>query len=172
MLGACAQLPDLLRLLASQAPAAVGLPVPTPGATASGPGATPPPDEPKQAEDLLNAFMSALLNPDEDAAAKAVMPYVHVSLLNSTKTDLTQDLRSFSFHKAWENARFYAVPVQVTRVRDDAETGIGFGSTAELGRMQSWFIAKKEGVAGLPAPIKVFFPTSGSPPRIAYMGSL
>lgn len=60
----------------------------------------------------------------------------------------------------------------ITRVRPSNVMEIGFGPTAEAGRVEDCFIAKKEGVRGLPAPVTVFFPASGGPPRIAYLGSL
>lgn len=121
---------------------------------------------------LLNNFMNALLIADSDASAQECLKYVHVSLMNASKSDLTQDLRMYSFKKAHDNAKFYSVPVVITRVRKSKVTGIGFGETAQLGTTLSIFISKKPGVNGMPAPIEVFLPADGSEPKISYMGSL
>ena len=133
-------------------------------------------DEPvdPRAEKLLNDFLSALTGNKDDmnAAVKAALPHLHKSLLGPGGTDVTQDLRNFSFKKAWQNAQFYAQPVKITRVRKTGTTGIGFRETAEKGRVIDYFVGKKDGVAGMPAPVKIFFPEDGSAPKISYVGSL
>ncbi len=121
---------------------------------------------------LLNGFMSALAVADEKASAKATLPFVHRSLKNAAGDDLSADLRRFSFKKAHDGSKFYAAPVKITRVRPTNTTAIGFKETAEAGRVDDYFIAKKEGVNGMPAPVKIFFPKDGSEPRISYMGSI
>lgn len=121
---------------------------------------------------LVDDFMDALRIADEDASAKATLPLVHKSLLNPAKDDLSQDLRRFSFKKAHDNAKFYAAPVKVTRVRKTGITAIGFKQTAEAGSVVDYFVAKKDGVNGMPAPVRIFFPKDGGAPKIAYMGSL
>lgn len=121
---------------------------------------------------LLNDFLKALLIEDFNQSAKAVMPFVHKSLLNNNGDNLTQDLLNFSFKKAHSNAKFYTNPVNITRIRETSTTAIGFGNTAEAGKVVDYFIGKKSGVAGMPAPVKVFFPANGGAPKISYMGSL
>lgn len=121
---------------------------------------------------LLNAFMQALAHEDAATSARAVLPFVHRSLKTPAGDDLSRDLRQFGHKKAQGNARLYALPVQVTRVRTTSTTGLGFGDTAEAGRVDDYFIAKREGVNGMPAPVKVFFPEDGGPPLVSYMGSL
>jgi hypothetical protein len=123
-------------------------------------------------EALLNNFMNALLIADEEKSAKECMKYVHKSLLNQAGNDLSPDLRRFSFKKAHDNAKFYQVPVKVTRVRPTNTSAIGFGPTAEAGTVHDYFVGKKEGVNGMPAPIKVFIPSNGGEPKVSYMGSL
>lgn len=125
-----------------------------------------------KAEALITDFMKALLIDDSDASAKECLKYVHKSLMNSAGDDLTKDLRSFSFKKAHSNAKFYASPVKITRVRTNKSTAIGYGDKAEKGTEYSYFIGKKAGVNGMPAPLNVFFPADGGAPKISYMGSL
>lgn len=124
------------------------------------------------AETLLNDFMNALLLEDFSQSAVAVLPFVHKSLLSGSKDGLSRDLLDFSFKKAHSNARFYEVPVKITEVRNTKVTGIGFRETAEAGEERKYWIAKRAGVNGMPAPINVFFPADGGPPKINYMGSL
>lgn len=123
---------------------------------------------------LLDDFMTALQTNqgDMDAAITAAKPFLHRSLLKKDGTDISADLRRFSFKKAWENAKFYASPVNITRVRPTGITAIGFKETAEAGKVVDYFIAKKDGVNGMPAPVKIFFPASGAAPRISYIGSI
>lgn len=127
-----------------------------------------------RAERLLNDLLSALAaNPQSlDAAAKAALPHLHKSLLSPGGDDISADLRRFSFKKAWENAKFYAQPVKITRIRKTGTSAIGFRETAEKGRVVDYFIGKKEGVNGMPAPVKIFFPEGGGAPKISYVGSI
>lgn len=126
-----------------------------------------------RAEKLLNDFLGALTSsPDMDAAVKAALPHLHKSLLAPGGGDVSADLRRFSFKKAWENAKFYAQPVKITRVRRTGTSAIGFRETAEKGKVTDYFVAKKDGVNGMPAPVKIFFPEGGGEPKISYVGSL
>lgn len=66
----------------------------------------------------------------------------------------------------------YKVPVEITRVAPGNERTIGFRDTAERGRVDRYFVAKRRGVSGLPAPLHVFFPADGGAPSVVDMGSL
>lgn len=100
-----------------------------------------------------------------------MLPFVHKSMLGPSG-GLSDDVRRFSFKKAFGAAPLYAVPVVVTRVRPSNTTAIGLGPTGERGRSVDYFVAKRPGQVGMPAPVTVFFPESGAPPSIAYVGSL
>jgi hypothetical protein len=125
-----------------------------------------------RAVEVLNVFMQELMVSDEEESVQQVIRYVHKSLWNADGTDLTPDIRRFSFKKARDNAKFYQVPVKITRIRPSNVSAIGLGETAEAGKVVDYFIAKKAGVNGMPAPVKIFFPADGSEPKISYMGSL
>lgn len=127
----------------------------------------------KKAEALLNQFMQALASSaDQDQAAKAALPYLHRTLLNPAGNDVSDDLRRFSFKKAHTARNAYAVPVKITRIHPTTQTQVGFKETAEAGSVIDYFLAKKDGVAGMPAPVKVFFPNNGGEPKVFYIGSL
>ncbi|MDQ7825847.1 MAG: hypothetical protein RDV48_23800 [Candidatus Eremiobacteraeota bacterium] len=120
---------------------------------------------------LLNEFLTALSIPDDEKRLKAVLPLVHKSLI-AKNGDLDRNVKDFSYRKACENVRFYQQPASIYEVHKGNVFTIGFKETAEQGRNDKYFINKKAGVAGRPAPLHVFFPSSGGPPKITNMGSL
>lgn len=123
-------------------------------------------------EKLVNELMQALLIKEEQARVEAVIPLVHKSLLSASGDDLDPSVKAFSFRRASNAVRLYGIPVKITRVARGSDITVGFGGTAEAGRSDRFFVAKREGVAGLPAPIHVFFPANGGGPKILNMGSL
>jgi len=128
----------------------------------------------KNAIEVVQKFMDAInANPtDENAAATAAMPFIHNSEYDNSGSALKKDRMDFSFKKAWQNAKFYETPIKVTRIQKQGLTGIGFGATAQLGSSYKVFLAKKSGVAGMPAAVHVFIPQDGSAPKVHYYGSL
>jgi hypothetical protein len=128
----------------------------------------------KKGIEVVNKFIDAInANAgDENAAALAALPYIHKSEYDNSGAALKKDRMDFSFKKAWQNAKFYDSPVKVTRVQKQSLTAIGFGATAQAGTAYKVFIGKKAGVAGMPAPLNVFFPQDGSDPKVYYYGSL
>lgn len=160
-------------------PPAMGAGAPTPLASE---GASPTPQGPrggvtKIAPDargaaLVDALLRALATADENARLAAVLPLVHPSLRSEDGRDLSRNVKPFSYRKASDNVRFYAVPVVLTEVHLGEALQLGIGAQGEPGRIDKYFVAKLPGVPGLPAPIHVFFPASGAPPTIVNMGSL
>ncbi len=129
--------------------------------------------EPDQkAVQLLNEFVRALSIIDDGERLKAVLPLVHKSLKNSNGSDLDGNVKPYSYKKAYQNVKFYKYPVEIYEVHQGNVTTVGYGPTAERGRTDKYFINKKEGVAGRPAPLNVFWPDGGEDPTIIYMGSL
>jgi hypothetical protein len=128
----------------------------------------------KSAIEVTQKFMDALNSNSSDisAAAAAAMPFIHKSEYDNSGAALKKDRMDFSFKKAWQNAKFYETPIKVTRIQKQALSGIGFGASAELGVSYKVFIAKKSGVAGMPAALHVFIPKDGGKPKIHYYGSL
>ncbi len=109
-------------------------------------------------------------------ASLAAQEVVAAKLVHASKLDpnnpqqLNADALRFSFKKAFANAKFYEP--KVIRVTATTTTGVGHGATAQLGRLHKYFVAKKPGVNGMPAPIQVFFPEQGGPPVLYDWGSL
>lgn len=78
----------------------------------------------------------------------------------------------FSLKKDYQNAKFYKVPAVITRIVKTEDDYDGYGPTLfQWTRYKIW-IAKKDGVAGLPAPIPIIKPKSGAPKIVTTIGSL
>ena len=128
--------------------------------------------EPDQrAVKLINHFMHALQSDDDSTREKQVIRFLHKSMLTRTGL-MTSSLKRFSYQKACDGVKFYTIPVQITEVHKGRMVTIGFKETAERGRIDKYFIAKKEGVAGRPAPLHVFWPEKGGSPTLVNIGSL
>ena len=121
--------------------------------------------------ELVNKLVAALLIQDPDARVKAVIPLVHKSLLNNDGTDLSINVKPWSYKKAYQNVKFYCYPVKIHEVHKGRVYTIGFKETAEKGRTDKYFVKKKPGVNGMPAPVHVFFPSDGGDPKVVNMGS-
>ena len=120
---------------------------------------------------LINQFMKTLVIKDAARRDRAVTKLLHKSMLTSAG-ELTSSVKRYSYKKACDNVRLYQSPVKVTQVHKGREVTIGFKETAERGRIDKYFVAKRSGVAGSPAPLHVFWPKSGGEPRLTNIGSL
>jgi hypothetical protein len=129
------------------------------------------PPDPK-VEQLVKDVLAALQTPDEAARIKAVLPLVHKSLLNKEGTDLSSNVKQFSFKKASVGANNY-LP-EITEVQKGGVVTVGFKETAESCRKDKYFIKAKDpdGKGFRPAPIVVCLPQNGGEPRILDFGSL
>jgi hypothetical protein len=128
--------------------------------------------DPKAVEKIDQFLKICVETPTLEEAAKKVVAanLVHVSMLDKNdKTKLNADKMRFSFKKAYENAKFYET--KITRIQKTSVTAIGFKETAQKGTLFKYWVAKKEGQAGLPAPVQVFFPEGGGEPVLNDFGS-
>ncbi len=127
--------------------------------------------DPKAVE-LCTRFLQALSLEDETARLQAVMPLLHKSMYSNDKKGLAPNVRDFSYKKAVMNVKFYAIPAEITEVHQGKVVTVSVGETAERGRIDKYFVAKKEGQTGMPAPLHVLWPESGGPPVLVNIGSL
>ncbi|MBI2267285.1 MAG: hypothetical protein HYU64_19325 [Armatimonadetes bacterium] len=121
---------------------------------------------------LVDELVKALSVSDENARLNAVLPLVHKSLLSRDGKDLDRNVKEFSYKKAYQNVKFYKQPVEIHEVHKGNVMTIGFKETAERGRRDKYFIKKKDGINGMPAPIHIFWPENGGDPKVVDMGSL
>ena len=121
---------------------------------------------------LINDFLKALAIPDEAERLKAVMPLLNKSMYSNDGRDLDPQVKQFSYKKASGAVNLYAFPAVITEVHKGNVQQIGFKQTAQQGRIDKYFVAKKEGVQGRPAPLHVFWPADGGAPTLVNIGSL
>ncbi len=100
---------------------------------------------------------------------------VAANLVQASKLDkndprkLNPDSLRFAFKKAHDNAKLY--DVRIVRVAETTTSAVGFGKTAQKGKLYKYFVAKKDGVGGMPAPVQIFFPEGGAEPVLYDFGS-
>ena len=121
---------------------------------------------------LVGQVLTALVIEDEGERLKAVLALVHKSLKTKDGADLTRTVKEFSYKKAVRAAKLYENPPAIHQVHKGRDVTIGFKETAEKGRKDKYFVKKKEGVAGRPAPIIVFWPAGDGEPTVVDFGSL
>lgn len=127
--------------------------------------------DPKAAK-LVSDFMNALTIADESERLQAILPMVHDSLKTKDKKDLFSSVKQFSYKRAVDMIKLYKNPVELGEVHKGTVSTIGFKELAEKGRRDKYFVKKKDGINGLPAPIHVFIPENGGEPKIYDFGSL
>ncbi len=128
--------------------------------------------DPKAVEKIKQFLEICVNTPDINEAGKKVVAAKLVQLSKIDKNDSSQlnpDSLRFAFKKAKDNAKFYQV--KITRVQETATSAVGFGPTAQKGKLYKYFVAKKDGVNGMPAPVQVFFPEGGAEPVLYDFGS-
>jgi hypothetical protein len=91
-----------------------------------------------------------------ETAGKIAQKFYHKSHHAKAGDNLLPDRLRFSFKKGFTGIKFYEHPVKVSRVRKLTTQAIGFKETAERGTAFDYFIDKKPGVSGRPAPIRIF----------------
>jgi len=127
---------------------------------------------PDDVKEVLNEYINILQNAtDLDDAALKVKSIFGGHLLNS-KGEVDDDVYYFSLKKDYNNAKFYKYPVEITRISRTLNDYDGYEETLFQGTRYKIWIAKKEGVAGLPAPVPIIKPKTGSPKVVSVIGSL
>jgi hypothetical protein len=121
---------------------------------------------------LCTDLLAALTLEGEAARLKAVLPLLHKSLLTADGKDLDPMVRNFSYKKAVTGAPLYKQPADIFEVHKGNDSTVGFGATAERGRTDKYFVNKKDGQPGRPAPLHVFWPNGGGEPKLVNIGSL
>lgn len=129
------------------------------------------PPDPKGVK-LCSDLLAALTMSDEKERLKAVLPLLHRSLLTPDGKGLDPMVRDFSYKKAVTGAPLYKQPADIHEVHKGREQTVGFGETAERGRVDRYFVKKKEGQPGRPASLHVFWPNEGGAPKLTNIGSL
>ncbi len=127
---------------------------------------------PADVKQVLSEYIQILQTAtDLDDAASKVKKLFGGHLLNSSG-NVDSDVYNYSLKKDFTNAKFYQYPVKITRVSRSLNDYDGFQSTLFEGTRYKIWIAKKEGVAGMPAPTPIIKPAQGDPKVVSVIGSL
>lgn len=126
---------------------------------------------PQEILDIVNQYLFILQNSVtlEEAASK-LQNILGGGLLNY-QGQISQDTLSFSLKKDFQNAKLYQYPVKITRVVKILNDYDGYKQSYIEGTGYKVWVAKKEGTAGLPAPVHLIKPKDGSTAKIIGIGS-
>ncbi len=131
-----------------------------------------PSELPADVLDVLKQYCTILsTSPDLETCAKKLAPIAGGHLLDSQEK-ISRDVLEFSLKKDFQNIKFYQLPPVITRIQRITDDYDGYESTLIQGTRYKIWIAKKEGVAGMPAPIPIIKPEKGSPKVVSNIGSL
>ena len=130
---------------------------------------------PSSVINVLYKYTEVLKSESLEKCAEAFLAIAGGGLVNPAGTALDIDLTRFSLKKDYENFRFYALPLKITRVNRRYSNGDGYGESAIAGWVYKIWIAKKKGVNGMPAPISIMVPENHPTiraPKVIGIGSL
>ncbi|MBU1107745.1 MAG: hypothetical protein KKB51_13820 [Candidatus Riflebacteria bacterium] len=130
---------------------------------------------PAEVLQVLNDYATILSSETLEKCAETFFAIAGGGLVNPAGTALDIDLPRFSLKKDFENFKFYAMPLEITRVNKRRSNGDGYGESAIAGWVYKIWIAKKKGTAGMPAPISIMVPENHptiKTPKVIGIGSL
>lgn len=127
-------------------------------------------DLPTEVKAVLEKYAQVLHESKSvDEAAIGIAPLAGGSLVNESGA-LTSNTKQFGLKKDFNNFKHYAFPVKITRVNKTLSNGDGYGATKIAGIRYKIWIAKNDPAKGMPAPVTIIAPASGSP-KIVNVGS-
>jgi len=130
---------------------------------------------PAEVKTVLDKYIKILKSPTLDECATAFLTIAGGGLVNETfPVTLRTTVKPYSLKKDFDDVKFYKDPVVITRVNVSQSNGNGLGATAIAGTIYKIWIQKKEGVAGLPAPVQIMVPKGNAEvttPKVVNIGS-
>jgi len=130
---------------------------------------------PEEVLKVLNDYASVLSSETLEKCAEAFVAIAGGGLVNEAGKALRIDVPQFSLKKDFNNFKFYAMPLEITRVNKRRSNGDGYGESAIAGWVYKIWINKKTGVNGMPAPISIMVPENHktiAAPKVIGIGSL
>jgi hypothetical protein len=131
---------------------------------------------PDQVKAVLEEYVSILRSSNDlDECAQNVISVLGGSLVNDDATDLRNSVKPYSLKKDFNNVRWYADPIKITRVNLSFTNGDGYGDSAIKGKKYKIWIDKADKKNGMPAPISIVVPEEHptiQKPKIVGIGSL
>jgi hypothetical protein len=131
---------------------------------------------PAEVKAVLEQYLKILsTSANLDECATNMMAVAGGSLVDEAGASLRSTIKPYSLKKDYDNYKFYASPTVITRVNKTQSNGSGFGASAIKGTVYKIWIGKKNGSAGLPAPISIMVPEGHATiktPKVIAIGSL
>lgn len=131
---------------------------------------------PAEVKEVLIQYIEILRESSSlDECADNFIKVAGGSLVEEDGNRLRRSIKPYSLKKDFNNVKFYASPIQITRVNARPTQGTGYGESALSGMVYKIWIAKKAGGAGMPAPISIILPEnhpSIHSPKVIGIGSL
>ncbi|KOY86329.1 hypothetical protein AD998_09395 [bacterium 336/3] len=132
---------------------------------------------PAEVKQVLEEYVNILTSSkDLDECAQRFTSIAGGGLINEDPVNVTlrQTVQPFSLKKDFNNIKFYAQPVKVTRVNVSKTGGSGYGASAVAGTIYKIWIDKKDPKQGMPAPVSIVVPENHSTiktPKVMNIGS-
>ncbi|MDX1902871.1 MAG: hypothetical protein SFU27_01835 [Thermonemataceae bacterium] len=133
---------------------------------------------PKEVKGVLEQYVEILRNAkDVDDCANQFTAIAGGSLVNEDveNISLRQTVKPFSLKKDYNDIKFYAYPIKITRVNVSNTSGTGYGASAVAGKIYKVWIEKANKNNGMPAPISIIVPENHptiKTPKVVGIGSL
>lgn len=131
-------------------------------------------DLPESVKAVLDKYVEILNIADLDECAAKFIEIAGGGLVNEDGASLRNTIKPYSLKKDHAGIKFYEQPVKITRVNKSVSNGDGYGYSAIKGPVYKIWIAKKEGVAGMPAPVSIMIPEGHETiktPKVVGIGS-
>ena len=129
---------------------------------------------PREVRQVLEAYVALLRNSANLTEAGGAFEALAGGGLVNEDGSLRNSVLPYGLKKDFENIKFYANPIKITRVNFGPARSSGFGPTAIRGRVYKIWLAKASGVAGMPAPVSILVPENHpdiKAPKIINIGS-
>jgi hypothetical protein len=131
---------------------------------------------PAEVKAVLVEYVDILRNSkDLDECAEKFIAVAGGSLVNEDGLSLRSSVQPFSLKKDYNNVKWYANPIKITRVNVSTTNGSGYGESAIKGKVYKIWIDKADKSTGMPAPISIVVPeghASIKTPKVVNIGSL
>ena len=131
---------------------------------------------PPEVREVLVQYVDILRNSaDLDECAEKVIVVMGGSLVNEDGESLRNTIKPYSLKKDFNDVKWYADPIKITRVNVSYSNGDGYGASAIKGKKYKIWIDKADKNTGMPAPISIIVPEGHAEiktPNVVGIGSL
>ncbi len=131
---------------------------------------------PNEVREVLVEYVNILrTSKDLDECAERFTAIAGGTLVNEDGQSLRNTVAPFSLKKDFNNVKWHANPIKITRVNVSTSNGTGYGWSAVRGTVYKVWIDKADKNTGMPAPISIIIPEGHEEiktPKVVSIGSL